>query len=68
MTLKWGIPGNLNNPLHISAFVACDTRIYIQLYWLEMAPLLNKSYENEVTLRGYNIPLKYYQPLEILTL
>ena len=32
-----------------------------------MAPLLNKPYENEVTLRGHNIPLKCCQPLEILT-
>ena len=26
--------------------------------------LLNKPYENEVTMRGQNICLKYYQPLE----
>ena len=29
--------------------------------------LLNKPYENEVTMRGQNPPLKYYQPLPFLT-
>ena len=33
---------------------------FIGLNWLEMAPLLNKPNENEVTLRGH-------KPLEILT-
>ena len=31
-----------------------------------MAPILNKPYENEVTLRGQNILLKCCQPLELL--
>ena len=29
--------------------------------------LLDKPYENEVTLAGQNLPLKYCEPLEILT-
>ena len=32
-----------------------------------MAPLLNKLYENEVTLTGQNPLLKCCQPLEFLT-
>ena len=39
----------------------------IQLYWLEMASLLNKPYENEVILKGHHIPLRYCQHLDILT-
>ena len=30
----------------------------VQLYRLEMATLLNKPYENDITLRGHNIHLK----------
>ena len=32
-----------------------------------MAQLVNKDYENKVTLTGQNLPLKCYQLLEILT-
>ena len=39
----------------------------IQLWHLDCKRLLNKPYENEVTLRGHNIPLKYYQPFKIFT-
>ena len=31
------------------------------------APLVNKHYQNEVTLIGQSLPLKCCQPLEILT-
>ena len=37
---------------------------WLQLCRLEMAPLLIKPYGNDVTLRGQNIPLKCYQPLD----
>ena len=30
-------------------------------------PIVNKPYENEVTLTGQNLPLKRCQPLELLT-
>ena len=39
---------------------------YIQLCPLAYVWLLNKPYENEVTLRGKNIPLKCCQPLKVL--
>ena len=39
---------------------------YIQLCPLAYVWLLNKPYENEVTLRGKNIPLKCCQPHELL--
>ena len=38
----------------------------LQLYWLEIATLLNKPYENEVTSREQNLYLRYCQPLELL--
>ena len=38
----------------------------VQLYRLEMAPLLNKYYWNEVFLRGQNLPLKCCQHLKML--
>ena len=38
----------------------------IQIKSDETAQLLNKPYVNEVTLRGQNICLKCYQPLEIM--
>ena len=34
---------------------------------MNMEPLLNKPYVNEVTLTGQNPPLKYCQPQELLT-
>ena len=37
----------------------------IQLCRLEMAPLLNKYYRNEVTLTGQNLLLKFCLPLEL---
>ena len=41
--------------------------MYLQLCRLEMAPLLNKYYCNEVILTGKNLPLKFYYPLELST-
>ena len=38
----------------------------IQLRAKQTAPLVNKHYQNDVTLTGYNPPLKCCQPLEIL--
>ena len=38
----------------------------IQLWSFAYVRLLNKPYENEVPLRGQNIPLKCCQPLELL--
>ena len=50
-----------------SSLVAMVIRgvVDIQLYWLKIAPLLDKPYENEIMLRGQNIPLKCCQPLEL---
>ena len=39
----------------------------IQPWPLAYIPLLNKPYENEVTLTRQNLPLKYCKPLELLT-
>ena len=39
----------------------------IQSWTFAIIRLLNKPYENEVTLTGQNPPLKWCQPLEILT-
>ena len=41
--------------------------VSIQLRAKETAHLVNKHYQNEVILTGQNPPLKYCQPLEILT-
>ena len=41
--------------------------IILQLLNFAYKQLLNKPYENEVTLTRQNPPLKSYQPLEILT-
>ena len=41
--------------------------LHIQLRAKQTAPLVNKHYQNEVTLTGQNPPLKCCQPLEILT-
>ena len=38
----------------------------IQLRAKQTAPLVNKHFQNEVTLTGQNLPLKCCQPLEIL--
>ena len=38
----------------------------VQLRAKQTARLVNKHYQNEVTLTGQNPPLKYCQPLEIL--
>ena len=38
----------------------------IQLWTFAYVRLLNKPYENEVTLRGQNMSLKYYQPLKFM--
>ena len=40
---------------------------YLQSWPMTNGWLLNKPYENEVTLRGQNIPLKQCRPLELLT-
>ena len=42
-------------------------RINIQIKSDQTERLLNKPYVNEVTLTGQNPPLKYCQPLELLT-
>ena len=39
----------------------------LQLRGKQTAPLVNKHYQNEVTLTGQSPPLKCCQPLEILT-
>ena len=41
--------------------------MYVQLRAKQTAHLVNKHYQNEVTLTGQNPPLKYCQPLKILT-
>ena len=41
--------------------------IYIQSWTFAYIRLLNKPYENEVTLTGQNPPLKCCQHLELLT-
>ena len=41
---------------------------FVQLRAKQTAPLVNKHYQNEVTLTGQRPPLKCCQPLEILTL
>ena len=38
----------------------------LQLWTFAYVRLLNKPYENQVTLTGQNLPLKCCQPLEIL--
>ena len=43
------------------------SRTHIQLRAKQTAHLVNKHYQNELTLTGQNLTLKYYQPLEILT-
>ena len=40
---------------------------YLQPLNFAYIQLLNKPYENEVTLTRQNLPLKYCQPLKILT-
>ena len=45
----------------------CSVNEYVQLRAKQTAPLVNKHYQNEVTLTGQNPPLKCCQPLEILT-
>ena len=39
----------------------------VQLRAKQMAHLVNKHYQNEVTLTGQNLPLKCCKPVEILT-
>ena len=41
--------------------------LYLKLRAKQTAPLVNKNYQNEVTLTGQSPPLKCCQPLEILT-
>ena len=48
----------------INIFFVCND---IQLWTFAHVRLLNKPYENQVTLTGQNPPLKCCQPLEILT-
>ena len=38
----------------------------LQLRGKQTAPLVNKHYQNEVTMTGQNLPLKCCKPLEIL--
>ena len=45
------------------AILGCN----IQSWTFAYIRLLNKPYENEVTLTGQNPPLKCCQPLELLT-
>ena len=60
---------NQTNPAKIilAAQVLKVCELQIQLKSDETAWLLNKLYVNEVTLTGQNPPLKYCQPLELLT-
>ena len=53
-------------------FLKSKSRLDIAVEELQLSTfaytwLLNKPYENEVTLREQNPPLKYCQPLELLT-
>ena len=41
--------------------------MYVELRAKQTARLVNKHYQNEVTLTGQNLPLKYCQPVEMLT-
>ena len=41
-------------------------KIQIQSWTFAYMQLIDKSFENEVTLRGQNISLKCYQPLELM--
>ena len=45
---------------------AMTIEFHIQFKAKQTAPLLNKHYQNEVTLTGQNPPLKCCQPLESL--
>ena len=45
----------------------CALQDILQLRVKQTAPLINKHYQNEVTLTGKSPPLKCCQPLEILT-
>ena len=44
-----------------------EAYLHIQLLTSDYKRLLNKPYENEVTLRGQNPPLKCCRPLELLS-
>ena len=59
----------LNRTKIISMGSSKGKRAYLslQLRAKQTAPLVNKHYQNEVTLTGQNPPLKCCQPLEILT-
>ena len=43
------------------------TVIYTQFPKMNTATLENKPYVNEVTLKGQNLPLKYWYPVELLS-
>ena len=43
-----------------------NVRVNVQLWPFTYVRLLNKPCENEVKLREQNLPLKCYQPLEML--
>ena len=49
------------------AFLCIKAPYSIQIKSDQTERLLNKPYVNEVTLTGQNPPLKYCQPLELLT-
>ena len=52
---------------HFTFTLLTGGTIKVQLRAKQTAHLVNKHYQNEVTLTGQNPTLKCYQPLEILT-
>ena len=50
----------------LGTIVSCKCIFKAQVWNFAYIRLLSKPYENEVTLRGQNICLKYYQPLEFM--
>ena len=58
----------LKDPIwYTKSIISNFTHECLQLRAKQTAPLLNKHYQNEVTLTGQNPPLKFCQSLEILT-
>ena len=65
MNFRYHLANHYSNP-HVCLFVF-PCIVSIQLLNFAYKRLLNKPYENEVTLTRQNPPLKYYQPLELFT-
>ena len=51
----------------VHPYMILPPKMCIQSWTFAYIRLLNKSYENEVTLTGQKPPLKFCQPLELLT-